>query len=168
MNYQTGHVDPWWDQEFKKLDYLRLPHRDDAMVQKWLDQGYQGTLNGAFYGDNRPMPEWTQKFIPLLGWENVGFAMYRMDTGDVLPVHSDHYNTYRRIHNITDNSTIWRCIVFLEDWKSGHYLEIDNTLIPQWRAGDYVIWNYDVPHMAANLGLEPRYTLQLTGTRSKP
>jgi hypothetical protein len=24
-------------------------------------------------------------------------------------------------------------------------------------------WTYDTPHMAANIGLEPRYTLQITG-----
>jgi len=24
-------------------------------------------------------------------------------------------------------------------------------------------WAYDTPHMAANIGLEPRYTLQITG-----
>jgi hypothetical protein len=26
-----------------------------------------------------------------------------------------------------------------------------------------VEWQYDAPHMAANMGIEPRYTLQITG-----
>jgi hypothetical protein len=30
-------------------------------------------------------------------------------------------------------------------------------------AGDVVVWPYDTPHMAANMGLIPRYTLQITG-----
>ena len=32
-----------------------------------------------------------------------------------------------------------------------------------WRAGQVVEWQYDTPHMAANIGLEDRYTLQITG-----
>jgi hypothetical protein len=59
--------------------------------------------------------------------------------------------------------TIHRAIVFLEDWASGHYLEIDGEPIIKWTAGDVVIWCYDTPHMAANMGLTPRYTLQITG-----
>jgi hypothetical protein len=58
---------------------------------------------------------------------------------------------------------IRRAIVFLEDWKPGHYFEGNNTAKTDWQAGDVVEWCYDAPHMAANLGLEPRYTLQITG-----
>jgi hypothetical protein len=32
-----------------------------------------------------------------------------------------------------------------------------------WVAGQTVEWQYDAPHMAANMGTEPRYTLQITG-----
>jgi hypothetical protein len=53
--------------------------------------------------------------------------------------------------------------VFLEDWKSGHYFEGNDVAKVNWRAGDVVEWQYDASHMAANLGLEPRYTLQITG-----
>ena len=162
--YYFGHIKPWWTDEFKKLDYQRLEHRDLDMVDQWHKQGYgHMSLNGAFYGDASKMPEWTNPFYKLFDWTNTGLAIFRMDTVDILPVHRDHYNTYRRIYNITDPNKIWRCIVFLEDWKSGHYMEMNNQLVPQWRKGNYVVWNYDIPHMAANLGLEPRYTLQITG-----
>jgi len=33
-----------------------------------------------------------------------------------------------------------------------------------WKAGDYVLWKNDAIHMAANLGLESRYTAQITFT----
>jgi hypothetical protein len=58
---------------------------------------------------------------------------------------------------------IRRALVLLEDWKSGHYLEIQGKPVVGWKAGDVVEWVYDTPHMAANLGLEDRYTLQITG-----
>jgi hypothetical protein len=44
-----------------------------------------------------------------------------------------------------------------------HYFEGAGLPMTQWRAGDAVEWDYDTPHMAANVGLEPRYTLQITG-----
>jgi hypothetical protein len=56
-----------------------------------------------------------------------------------------------------------RVLVLLEDWKSGHYLEVDQIGIINWSAGDYVIWNYDCQHAASNIGIEDRYTLQITG-----
>jgi ectoine hydroxylase-related dioxygenase (phytanoyl-CoA dioxygenase family) len=62
-------------------------------------------------------------------------------------------------------SQVWRCIIFLEGWKSGHYFEINGAAHMNWRAGDYVLWNNDVPHFAGNFGLEPRYTMQITGTQ---
>ena len=52
---------------------------------------------------------------------------------------------------------------FLENWKSGHYFEINDTPIVKWKKGDYVMRKNDVPHMAANLGRENRYTMQVTG-----
>jgi len=35
--------------------------------------------------------------------------------------------------------------------------------VVNWHAGQVVQWVYDVPHMAANIGLADRYTLQITG-----
>ena len=59
--------------------------------------------------------------------------------------------------------TIRRALVLLEDWQSGHYLEAIGIPFVNWSAGQVVEWIYDAPHMAANIGLEPRYTLQITG-----
>lgn len=164
MNYTLGHVDPWWDDHFKSLNYQYFPHKDQNMVAEWVRQGYiTGTLNGAVC-DVREHPI-AERFLKLFNWDNAGAALYQMNTGDFLPVHRDHYITYRRVFNIINPKTIWRAIVFMEDWKSGHYFEIDNAPLIPWSAGDYVVWNYDVPHMVGNLGLEPRYTMQITGIK---
>ena len=53
--------------------------------------------------------------------------------------------------------------MLLEDWKSGHYLEVNSRPVVDWPAGQVVEWVYDTPHSAANIGLEDRYTLQITG-----
>jgi hypothetical protein len=113
------------------------------------------------------LPTWADRFINIyteLGWKDIGLAFYRMGTGTVLPVHSDLYRRYIEVFDLQGQEhTIKRAIVLLEDWKSGHYLEVNNVPYIKWLAGDTVEWVYNTPHMAANLGLEDRYTLQITG-----
>ena len=167
--YKTGHVDPWWDDSFKELDYQFGSLTNTWDQERWINEGYGSvTLNGASYSlyrgsEKMPMPEYANRFFTLFNWKNVGITFFRMDTLNLFPLHQDHYSTYKQKFNITDPSVIRRCIIFLEDWKSGHYLEVDGNPIVNWQCGDYVVWNYDVPHFAGNIGLEPRYTMQITG-----
>ena len=165
MKWYFDHIDPTWDDnDYKKLNYEYLPHKDQSMVNGWIQNGYTNmNLNGSIVIEKNIIPTCANKIIKKLNWKEVGVHMYKMNTGDILPMHSDHYLTYQRIHNIKDPTIIWRCLVFMEDWKSGHYFEMNKNPIMNWKAGDYVVWNYDMQHMAANIGLEPRYTMQITG-----
>jgi hypothetical protein len=87
-----------------------------------------------------------------------------MTTGTVMPMHSDLYKKYiERFQLQGQEQTVCRALVMLEDWKSGHYLEVMDVPYTSWQAGQVVEWTYDTPHMAANIGLEDRYTLQITG-----
>ena len=99
-----------------------------------------------------------------MGWKDIGTSYYRMNTGTILPTHSDLYLRYVDVFKLQgQEQKIRRAIVFLEDWRSGHYFEGNGRPTVNWRAGDVIEWAYDAPHMAANLGLDPRYTLQITG-----
>jgi hypothetical protein len=42
---------------------------------------------------------------------------------------------------------------------------MDDQAIVNWRAGDFIMWQGDVPHAASNIGIEDRYTLQITGQK---
>jgi hypothetical protein len=112
-------------------------------------------------------PTWNQQFIAhfeSLGWKDIGTSYYRMSTGTCLPTHGDLYLKYIDLFDLVGcEHNIRRAIVFLEDWKSGHYFEAMDHAHVGWVAGTVVEWAYDTPHMAANLGLEDRYTLQITG-----
>jgi hypothetical protein len=90
------------------------------------------------------------------------FAVSKMLPGMILPYHTDEYAYFRNINNVTHNQII-RIIVFLEDWKSGHISEVNGRSITNWKQGDWIQWIGTTPHMAANLGLTDRYTLQITG-----
>lgn len=164
MKYRIGHVNSWWDDSFKDLNYVYYPLKNTQDEERWKSQGYDRiTLNGGLYNMTQPMPDYATPFFTMFDWDNVGIAFYRMNTLEALPVHVDSYTTYVKKFNLLPEQ-VWRCIVFLEDWKSGHYFEIDGVAHMNWRRGDYVLWNNDVPHYAGNFGLEPRYTMQITGT----
>jgi hypothetical protein len=161
------HLARFWDDEYKSLNYIREPFNDPDSVAHWVTQGYSGPFTGWMCDMRSSQPRWNQRFIEIFkakGWKDVGTSYYRMDTGTVLPNHCDLYKKYIELFNLQGHElSIFRAIVFLEDWKSGHYAEYNNSPFVGWRAGDCAVWHYDTPHMAANIGLEPRYTLQITG-----
>jgi hypothetical protein len=161
------HINQFWDAQFKNLDYISEPFNDPESVAQWLSQGYNNKFCGELCDMRHQLPTWADRFINIyteLGWKDIGLAFYRMGTGTVLPVHSDLYRRYIEVFDLQGREhTIKRAIVLLEDWRSGHYLEVNNVPYTDWRAGDTVEWVYNTPHMAANLGLEDRYTLQITG-----
>jgi hypothetical protein len=157
----------FWDDEYKQLDFINEPFNDPVSVTRWAAQGYQSKICGELCDMRHRLPSWNQKFIDYytdLGWKNIGVAYYRMKTGTVMPVHSDLYKRYVQIFDLQGQEhTIQRALVLLEDWRSGHYLEVQGQPIVNWSAGHVAQWTYDAPHMAANIGLEDRYTLQITG-----
>ena len=160
-------LEVFWDEEFKRLNYIQEPFNDTESVNLWLTQGYQSKIVGAMCDMRQQQPSWNYRFIEhfeSLGWKDIGTSYYRMSTGTVMPVHGDLYKKYiDRFELQGKEQTVYRALVFLEDWKPGHYLEAMGVPYVGWKAGQVVEWTYDTPHMAANIGLEDRYTLQITG-----
>ena len=60
---------------------------------------------------------------------------------------------------------IIRIIVFVDDTRPGHQLWIKDMLCAG-EAGSYFGWKFGTKHMAANLGEQDRYTLQITGIKN--
>ena len=56
-----------------------------------------------------------------------------------------------------------RYVIFLQDWRSGHYFEIDSSPIVRWTAGETVLWQQPVHHVVANVGNTPLHVLTITG-----
>ena len=162
--WKRGHFGRFWDlNEFKKFDYVRQPITAEE-VAEWESQGYDHvkSFTGQMYDNRNPMPDWIQNFKGLfLTYKNMTFTFYKMSTLEIMPEHSDHYRTYIKMFN-AKSENVHRILVMLEDWKPGHYLEIDGVGITNWIAGDYFMWRADCKHAAANIGIEDRYTLQIT------
>jgi hypothetical protein len=164
---QIANIECFWDDEYKHLNYSVESFNNPLDTERWLKAGYRSKFTGAMCDMRQAQPSWNNKFIDYfagLGWKDIGTSYYRMDTCTILPVHQDTYKRYVELFKLEGREhTIRRAIVFLEDWQSGHYLELNSVPVAGWKKGFTVMWAYDAPHMAANIGLTPRYTLQITG-----
>lgn len=157
-------IEPWWVGGFKSLKFINEPFNDPATESHWRELGYTQTrFTGDMYDMRFPEPAWINGFRHYLPWQHFSWSVYRMSPGTVIPNHQDIYTRFKKIYNITDGDHIWRALVMLEDWQSGHYLEVDGQPMVKWLAGDTFIWQNDVMHLAANMGETNRYTLQITG-----
>lgn len=161
------HIHKFWDDEYKHLDYVREAFNDQVSLDAWRQQGYTGPFTGYMCDMRSTQPSWNSGFTSIfeeMGWKDVCTSYYRMDTGTVLPTHQDLYLKYIELFNLQgQEQTINRAIIFLEDWAPGHYAEYMDEPYTKWTEGATVEWAYDAPHMAANIGTTPRYTLQITG-----
>lgn len=163
--WAQGHVDPWWSLRHRDLAYINEPFNDRVSLNKWRDLGYTQTrFTGDMYDMRNAAPDWVEQFQKIFPFERFAWSFYRMAPGSVLPAHSDTYDRFKLIHGLESTHSVVRTIVFLEDWASGHYLEMNSQPVTKWRAGDWVSWRDDFVHLAANMGQTDRYTLQLTGT----
>lgn len=163
----TYKIPVFWDDQYQHLDYINEPFNDTQSKTVWTALGYPDRFTGDMCDMRSSQPLWNHRFVEHfqnLGWKDIGTSYYRMMTGTVLPTHGDLYVKYIDIFKLHGQEhRIRRAIVFLEDWQSGHYFEAMGQPHVNWSAGDVFEWTYNTPHMAANIGLQPRYTLQITG-----
>jgi hypothetical protein len=93
-------------------------------------------------------------------------ALMQQAPGQVLPEHVDTFYMFAKHNNVHPDGCI-RVNIFLEDWQSGHYFEINKTPITNWKRGDAVIIEKNEPHLSSNSGMSPKYTMQITGVKNE-
>ena len=106
--------------------------------------------------------EWEQEICEQLPLDRAIATVTRQDPGQTLPWHQDKFFYLRSLWP-DDARPIWRFLVHLEDWKIGHLLQIENEIHTHWLQGDCVVWHPEAMHLAANVGLEPKWTCNVTG-----
>ena len=163
------HIKPFWDEEYKTLDYRKEIFNDEYAIDEWREKGYDNDVDkfsGKMANHNDPLPSWNNKILEWVEREfqlkDVGCCYYRMGTNDIIPNHTDAYNVYTEKFGCKTED-VHKILVFLEDWKSGHYFELEGKPFVEWSAGNYATWVGNTEHFAANIGTEYRYTLQITG-----
>lgn len=165
---KTGHIDDTIiGDEYLHYDYVKQGLKNTEELDRWRSQGYtHESFLGSMYNSKNPMPSWVYEVSSELNLEKCGFVFYRMNQLDIMPPHIDHFDTYCKVFDV-DRELVSRTILFLEDWKPGHYFEYNDIGLVNWKRGDYVMYSTDTPHAASNIGIDPRYTLQITGIFKK-
>jgi hypothetical protein len=164
MKYCVGKIDKNLIKEYKNLEYINKPFNNKNTIDNWRSLGHNyEKYTGLMRDQSNPLPEWCSKIIESIPLNKSTITLYCMTPGTIMPEHSDKFIRYREIMDLKETDDVGRAVIFLEDWKSGHYFEINEIPVVNWKKGDYVMWKNNVPHMAANLGKENRYTMQVTG-----
>ena len=149
---EIGHLGRYWNEEFRELTYVKQPVTQQE-IDDWKKLGYDESnvksFTGSLYDNSNVMPEWVTRLERMFGMYNQSYTVYRMETLEIMPVHRDHYRTYCRLNNISADR-VHRVVLMLEDWKPGHYFELDGVGYVNWKAGDWFKWKGDVPHAASN------------------
>ena len=92
----------------------------------------------------------------------VSVSVIKQEPGNIIPKHRDMFHKITTEFPDREEEKV-RANIFLEDWKSGHYLEFDEEVCSKWKANEGFILNSQVIHLSANAGLEDKYTLQISG-----
>jgi hypothetical protein len=155
----SGKIDVTWTEE----DYINLPwFTNEAHEEK-----FNATVDTSTYDVGVDMcfenlPDVFQNIKDSFNLFKPVIAVNRLQPGKILPFHRDLFKTYKLRNNISSEEKITRIIVFLHKPKAGHQLWIEDQICVG-DAGSYFGWEQDTVHMAANLGSEMRYILQITG-----
>jgi hypothetical protein len=166
LEYVSQHeVDEYW----APLDQLEKHSDINRMLEDWNIP--KDSINFKIYevDDKTPI---LNTLAYQLGLEDAQILIQSQYTGQMAHLHIDSDSIYKgKNYKYTDDESQnkqYRVFVMLEDWKLGHIINIGNTYLKPWRAGD-VIWFdfYNIPHSTANTGPWPRKMAKVTGKTSR-
>jgi len=90
----------------------------------------------------------------------------RQDPGNIIPYHRDMFHKLRQLYPDSTDTCV-RANIFLENSKLGHMLQFTldgkHRAVTEWTANTGHMFDSSVLHLSCNAGLEPKYTLQLSG-----
>jgi hypothetical protein len=97
-----------------------------------------------------------------LGMEVVTISSIRQHPGCVIPWHRDTFFQINQRYPDRRELKV-RANIFMEDWKMGHFLQYDDTVVTHWKQGEGLMWDSEVLHLGANAGMQDKLTLQISG-----
>jgi len=157
-----GNVEVIWSEE----DYTNLPwFTNDVHEEKFNATVDTSTYDVGVAMCFEDLPEVFHKVTEQFDFlDKIVIAINKLEVGKILPFHTDKFTSYKQRNGISENQPIERVIVFLHNQKAGHQLWIkDEVCIGD--AGSYFGWEQNTVHMAANLGSEDRFIMQVTGIK---
>jgi hypothetical protein len=101
-----------------------------------------------------------------LDMEVVSISSIRQDPGNVIPYHRDMFFKITQAYPDRKETKV-RANIFLEASKLGHILQFTlnnkHETFADWEQNQGCIFDSSVLHLSCNAGLEPKYTMQVSG-----
>jgi hypothetical protein len=170
----------------KYIDLIEWPEMTSGVSFPTDNKSNEISLPEMQKNDNKGWgytPEATRKYhlfdnIPdkfyeigkLSGLDNITLSILKQPAGATNPWHYDtHYALGQKLNLSQEEiiSSTRRYLVMLEDWHWGHFVQIGNNILTQWKAGDIFSWPYGMWHTSANAGIKPKLSFQITGVVTK-
>lgn len=152
--------------------HIALPGTMDLAGVNWQDyfqcyrqlpelEKYYNQHNSCIWQMLDNNPEWVHQLATLVPQDFMHHevSIIKIVPGMTVPYHADKHYILQKNHGPGDT---WRYLIFLEDWKMGHYFEVHSKPVVQWKAGDWIKFHRSDWHLAGNMGMEPFYTAQIT------
>ena len=117
-------------------------------IEQEDDATLKGLLGATFFQEINMQP--TTCMVRLL----------RYDPGHCIPMHTDSYNGFMERFG---PGNIKRYFVAVSPWDWGHFLQVHDNMIHHWKPGYTLEIPNDVFHLSGNCGINPKYTLTITG-----
>ena len=101
-----------------------------------------------------------------IDYDTAGLRLLEYKPGNGLPLHTDSYNAFRDKNNLpADHGSVHRYFVAVSPWSWGHVLQVHDNVISNWKPGYVCEIPSGVFHLSVNFGIEPKFSLTVTGFR---
>lgn len=102
-----------------------------------------------------------------LGMEVITVSSILQPPGNIITLHRDTFFQINKKYP-DDKRTKVRANIFLQDWQVGHIIQYKDKdgewkTSTHWKQGEGLLWDSGPLHIGANIGLKPKYTLQVSG-----
>lgn len=106
-----------------------------------------------------------------LNMEVITVSSILQPPGNVITLHRDTFFQINKKYP-KDKRIKVRANIYLQDWEVGHIIQYRDLNFEwknstHWKQGDGFLWDSDVMHIGANIGLTNKYTLQISGFLNK-
>ena len=95
-------------------------------------------------------PEIFEPYMKFAGFGNCKAVALKQYPGQFLPWHEDTYVGFKKEFNVPNDVKVTRYSIFLEDWNWGHYFAAGNSVMHQWKQGDFLEIKSKMPHTTCN------------------
>jgi len=136
-------------------DYFQCYQQYEALEKYYTEH------NSSIWQMFEESPDWVHNLANKIpqDFDHHVVSVIKIDPGQTIPHHVDKHFKLKQEHGDGESH---RYLIFLEDWKRGHYYEVHDQPFVKWKKGDWVKFGIDDWHIAGNMGDEPFYSAQVT------